>query len=381
MGADLVAIPAISSQYGGYLPEALDAVRKAADSGSIILTVCSGAFLAGAAGLLDGRPCTTHWMHADDLARMYPTAKVDRNVLFVDDGNLITSAGTAAGIDACLHLVRRELGSEVTNTIARRMVVPPQRDGGQRQYIDQPIPVRCSEGFAPHLDWVLSNLDKPADAVATLARRVNMSARTFARRFVEETGRTPMQWVTDQRVLYARRLLEETDLDIDQDCRPIRFRYRNAAAPPFPKDHRCDAVGLPPPVRCAGDVETRRDRLSRYRFATGRRCGLSPPRLTGYVASVQSNVSRRNVLKYAAAAPVFLGVPALAASLTAPGAGAAPGWQARSSSSIPGTTAPTTRRSTGRCPPAVAAQRNARPRERPPMPAIPSTPSTGKWYC
>jgi transcriptional regulator GlxA family with amidase domain len=153
-------------------------------------------------------------MHADELARRYPTAQVDRNVLFVDDGNLITSAGTAAGIDACLHLVRRELGSEVTNTIARRMVVPPQRDGGQRQYIDQPIPVRCSDGFAPHLDWILTNLDKP-HTVATLAKLANMSARTFARRFVEETGRTPMQWVTDQRVLYARRLLEESDLDID----------------------------------------------------------------------------------------------------------------------------------------------------------------------
>ena len=109
-------------------------------------------------------------MHADELARQYPTARVDRNVLFVDDGNLITSAGTAAGIDACLHLVRRELGSEVTNEIARRMVVPPQRDGGQRQYIDQPIPVRCSEGFAPHLDWILANLDKP-HTVATLAER------------------------------------------------------------------------------------------------------------------------------------------------------------------------------------------------------------------
>ncbi|MBX8689646.1 AraC family transcriptional regulator [Mycobacterium vulneris] len=212
-GADLVAIPAIGTS--DYLPEALDAVRAAADAGSIILTVCSGAFLAGAAGLLDGRPCTTHWMHADALARKYPTAKVDRNVLFVDDGNLITSAGTAAGIDACLHLVRRELGSEVTNKIARRMVVPPQRDGGQRQFIDQPIPVRCSEGFAPHLDWIMSNLDKP-HTVTTLARRSAMSTRTFARRFVEETGTTPMQWITDQRVLYARRLLEESDLDIDR---------------------------------------------------------------------------------------------------------------------------------------------------------------------
>ncbi|WP_137146552.1 helix-turn-helix domain-containing protein [Mycolicibacterium sp. CR10] len=211
-GVDLVAIPAIGGD--DYSPEALDAVRRAAASGSIILTVCSGAFVAGAAGLLDGRPCTTHWMHADKLAAMYPTAKVDRNVLFVDDGNLITSAGTAAGIDACLHLVRRELGSEVTNTIARRMVVPPQRDGGQRQYIEQPIPVRCSERFAPHLDWILANLDKP-HTVATLSRRAHMSARTFARRFVEETGRTPMQWVTDQRVLFARRLLEESTLDVD----------------------------------------------------------------------------------------------------------------------------------------------------------------------
>jgi transcriptional regulator GlxA family with amidase domain len=213
VGADLVAVPAIAGP--DYPPEALDALRAAAASGSIILTVCSGAFVVGAAGLLDGRKCTTHWMHADALADLHPTAEVDRNVLFVDDGNLITSAGTAAGIDACLHLVRRELGSEVTNIIARRMVVPPQRDGGQRQYIDQPIPVRCSEGFAPHLDWILVNLDKP-HSVATLAKRASMSARTFARRFVDETGRTPMQWVTDQRVLYARRLLEETDLDIDR---------------------------------------------------------------------------------------------------------------------------------------------------------------------
>ncbi|MCW2512262.1 MAG: AraC family transcriptional regulator [Mycobacterium sp.] len=213
VGADLVAIPAFTGS--DYPQEALDAIRAAAESGSTILTVCSGAFVAGAAGLLDGRRCTTHWMHADQLAALHPTADVDRNVLFVDDGNLITSAGTAAGIDACLHLVRREMGSEITNIIARRMVVPPQRDGGQRQYIDQPIPVRCSEGFAPHLDWILTNLDKP-HTVGTLAKRASMSARTFARRFVDETGRTPMQWVTDQRVLYARRLLEETDLDIDR---------------------------------------------------------------------------------------------------------------------------------------------------------------------
>ena len=222
-GADLVAVPAIHDPgTAGYPDAALAALRSAADAGAIILTVCSGAFVAGAAGLLDGRACTTHWMHADALALQFPTARVDRNVLFVDDGNLITSAGTAAGIDACLHLVRRELGSAATNVIARRMVVPPQRDGGQRQYIDQPIPVRYSEGFAPQLDWIVQNLDQ-AHSVASLAQRAGMSGRTFARRFVEETGATPMQWVSDQRVLYARRLLEETDLDIDRVADKVGF--------------------------------------------------------------------------------------------------------------------------------------------------------------
>ena len=219
-GADLVAVPAVYSDE--YPAAALDALRTAADNGATILTVCSGAFIAGAAGLLDGRPCTTHWRHAAELARRHPSAQVDRDVLFVDDGNLITSAGTAAGIDACLHLVRRELGSAVTNAIARRMVVPPQREGGQRQYIDQPIPVHCSESFAPHLDWILANLHR-GHTVASLARRANMSDRTFARRFVDETGTTPMSWVTDQRVLYARRLLEESGLDLDRVAEKVGF--------------------------------------------------------------------------------------------------------------------------------------------------------------
>ncbi len=135
-------------------------------------------------------------------------------MLFVDDGDLITSAGTAAGIDACLHLVRRELGSEITNRIARRMVVPPQRAGGQRQFIPQPVPDMVADGFGELCDWLIENIDQ-SHTVAELAARVHMSTRTFARKFTDRTGVTPMRWIIDQRVLRARRLLEETDLDID----------------------------------------------------------------------------------------------------------------------------------------------------------------------
>lgn len=240
IGVDVVAVPAVAGPPENYPAEALEALRAAHAAGSTVLTVCSGVFVAGAAGLLDGRRCTTHWMHADELASRYPTAIVDRNVLFVDDGDLVTSAGTAAGIDASLHLVRRELGSAVTNVIARRMVVPPQRDGGQRQYIEQPIPSRCSEGFAPQLDWILANLGAP-HTVATLAKRAGMSSRTFARRFVEETGTTPMQWVTDQRVLLARRMLEETDLDVEQIAKRVGL-----GTAPLLRHHFRRIVGVTP---------------------------------------------------------------------------------------------------------------------------------------
>lgn len=139
-------------------------------------------------------------MYTDTLARQYPTATVDRDVLFVDDGDLITSAGTAAGIDACLHLVRRELGSEITNRIARRMVVPPQRAGGQRQFIPQPVPDMVADGFGELCDWLIENIDQ-SHTVAELAARVHMSTRTFARKFTDQTGVTPMRWIIDQRVL------------------------------------------------------------------------------------------------------------------------------------------------------------------------------------
>jgi AraC family transcriptional regulator, transcriptional activator FtrA len=212
-GADLVAVPAarVREQYP---PAVLAALRQAHLDGSILLSVCSGAYLLGAAGLLDGRPCTTHWRYAADLAHRFPTARLDPAVLFVDDGDLVTSAGTAAGIDACLHLVRREVSSAAATAIARRMVVPPQRDGGQRQFIEQPLPPEA-DSLQPLLDEVLAEL--AADhTVASLARRARTSERTFARRFLAETGTTPHRWLTTQRVLHARELLESTALGVDE---------------------------------------------------------------------------------------------------------------------------------------------------------------------
>ncbi|GAA3229622.1 helix-turn-helix domain-containing protein [Pseudonocardia petroleophila] len=211
-GADLVAIAATHERE--FAPDVLDAVRAAAGAGATVLSVCSGSFVLGAAGLLDGRRCTTHWLHVDELRERFPRAIVDPDVLYVDDGDVITSAGTAAGIDACLHVVRRELGSAVVNTIARRMVVAPQRDGGQRQFVEQPIPECTADGLAPVLDWVLEHLDDE-HSVSDLARRARMSDRSFARRFVAETGTTPHRWLTLQRVLLAQRLLEDTTLGVD----------------------------------------------------------------------------------------------------------------------------------------------------------------------
>lgn len=211
-GADLVAVPA--TRLREFPEEALQALRDAEAAGAILLTVCSGVFVLAEAGLLDGRKVTAHWHSVDELRERYPTVEVDPDVLYVDDGNLITSAGTAAGIDACLHLVRRELGSAVVNGIARRMVVPPQREGGQRQFIDRPVPECSADSLGPLLDWMLTHLDVE-HTVADLAKRATMSERTFARRFVNETGTTPLRWLTRQRVLHARRLLEDTDLSVD----------------------------------------------------------------------------------------------------------------------------------------------------------------------
>jgi transcriptional regulator GlxA family with amidase domain len=212
-GADLIGVPAVSDDRldGGSFPlELLDALRDAVDAGSRVLSVCSGAYILGEAGLLDGRRCTVHWRHTRDLARRYPAAKVDPDVLYVDEDPVFTSAGTAAGIDACLYLVRKEQGSRVANGIARRMVVPPHRDGGQAQYIDHPVPVPGEGALASLLDWLLADLSRQV-SVPEMAARGHMSPRTFARRFAQETGTTPQRWLTGQRILLAQHLLEDTD--------------------------------------------------------------------------------------------------------------------------------------------------------------------------
>jgi transcriptional regulator GlxA family with amidase domain len=212
-GADLVIAPAFD--YSQPPTEAvMNVFRGAHERGAWVLSVCSGAFLLGEAGLLDGRACTTHWRHTDELRRRFPAATVDPDVLFVEDDRVITSAGTAAGIDACLHHVRCELGAGVATKIARRMVVPPQRDGGQRQFIDLPVPDCEAESLSPLLTWMREHLAEE-QPVRLLARRAAMSERTFARRFSAETGTTPGKWLLAQRLHHARLLLESSDLPVE----------------------------------------------------------------------------------------------------------------------------------------------------------------------
>jgi transcriptional regulator GlxA family with amidase domain len=193
----------------------IDALVRAHARGARLVSLCSGAFTLAATGLLDGRRATTHWMFAEELARKYPLIRVDPGVLYIDEGDIMTSAGTAAGIDLCLHIVRIDYGAEAANIAARRMVVPPHRDGGQAQFVRQPVPPPTpSDPFADTLVWAQEHLDG-AIAVEDLARRAAMSERTFARRFHEQHGTTPHQWLLRQRVAYAQRLLETTDLPVD----------------------------------------------------------------------------------------------------------------------------------------------------------------------
>jgi transcriptional regulator GlxA family with amidase domain len=215
--ADTVVIPAshdLGSAYEGTLPapiaEALDHIRP----GTRYVSICIASYVLAAAGLLDGRRATTHWWHADHFQAAYPQVQVDPNVLYVDEGDVLTSAGVAAGLDLCLHIVRRDHGAEVATRVAKRSVIPAWRDGGQAQFIDRPLPARSADSTAATRDWAAANLHEPL-TLTRLAGHANMSVRTFTRRFADETGTTPAQWLITQRVDHARRLLETTDRSVD----------------------------------------------------------------------------------------------------------------------------------------------------------------------
>ncbi|RII11781.1 HTH-type transcriptional regulator CdhR [Streptomyces sp. YIM 130001] len=216
--ADTVVIPA-SYELGpvftqGRLTDALESSLALVRPGTRMVSICTGGYVLAAAGLLDGRPATTHWASADHFQQLFPAVRVDADVLFIDDGDVLTSAGVAAGIDLCLHIVRRDHGSGIANDVARRTVVPPHRDGGQAQYIERPVPEPGITSTARARAWALSRLHEPL-SLRDLAARQSMSVRTFTRRFREEVGLSPGEWLTHQRVQRARHLLESTDLPIE----------------------------------------------------------------------------------------------------------------------------------------------------------------------
>jgi AraC family transcriptional regulator, transcriptional activator FtrA len=213
--ADTVIVPWTHDVDEPLPAELVDAVRAAHEAGARVASICTGAFVLAAAGLLDGRRATTHWMHAEALARRHPRVRVDPDVLYIDDGDVLTSAGKAAGLDLCLHLVRNDHGSAVANALARRLVVPPHRAGGQAQFIAAPVPTDADGGLGALLGWALERLDEPL-TVTDLAREARTSERTLTRQFRAATGTTPLQWLLTQRVHRARELLETTDHSVDQ---------------------------------------------------------------------------------------------------------------------------------------------------------------------
>jgi transcriptional regulator GlxA family with amidase domain len=234
--AGTIVVPAYAALFDPLSEPALEALHEAARNGARVISVCAGAFALAHAGLLDGRRATTHWGWAGELAARFPAVEVDPAALFVDEGQVMTSAGLSAGIDLALHVVRKDHGAAVGATAARRMVAPPHRDGGQAQFIERRGGDRVGT-LEETRRWAAERLGEPLD-VAAMARHAAVSPRTFARRFREETGTTPLQWLLSQRVLEARRLLEESDLPIDEiawragfgTAASLRDHFRRATA-------------------------------------------------------------------------------------------------------------------------------------------------------
>jgi len=215
--ADTVVVPGTQipgPRQEGTISAELSAALASMRPGARLVSICTGAFVLAAAGLLAGRPATTHWKYVEEFERLYPAVDLDEAVLFTDDGDLLTSAGLSAGVDLCLHLIRRDHGTEVANHVARHLVVPPWRDGGQAQFIERQLPERPEQSTAAARTWALDRLEEPI-RISELARAADMSVRTFTRRFREETGESPTAWLIRQRVWQAQRLLETTDLPVD----------------------------------------------------------------------------------------------------------------------------------------------------------------------
>jgi AraC family transcriptional activator FtrA len=212
--ADTVVVPGIEEPSAEQSAAALDALRDADARGARLISICTGAFPLAAAGVLDGRRVATHWRDAPAFRALYPDIEVDSEVLYVDDGRVLTSAGVAAGIDLCLHVVARDHGAAAANAIARRMVVAPHRGGGQAQFVERALPAANGDGLEATRAWMLEHLEQPL-TVAAMARHAARSERSFARHFRAETGTTPLRWLHEQRVVHARRLLEETDLPVE----------------------------------------------------------------------------------------------------------------------------------------------------------------------
>ena len=236
---DLIALPS-GPMDGPPSPMVLTAVRAAVDRGAYVLAVCTAAFTVAAAGVLDGLPCATHWRYAGELQRRFPRVLVNPDALYLQAGGVVTSAGTAAGIDACLHLVRAELGPAIASRIARRMVVAPHREGGQRQFIERPLLPEPGSSLAALLEWLDEHL-ADQHTVSSLARRAALSPRTLLRRFQAETGATPHAWLTSRRVARAQELLESSSLPVEEVARQVGL---GSAA--LLRHHFHAHVGVPP---------------------------------------------------------------------------------------------------------------------------------------
>ncbi|MGV9316345.1 GlxA family transcriptional regulator [Streptomyces sp. NPDC003691] len=219
--ADTVLVPGWHQESGGEVPRAVvEAVRAAHRRGARVVGICAGAFVLAAAGLLDGRRAATHWARAAELAVRFPRVQVDSAVLYVDHGDVATSAGSAAGVDVCLHLVRSDHGAAYAMRIARQMVMPPHREGCQLQYAELPTSGPVADSLAPLLEWVAGRLDRPV-SVAEMAIRSQVSPRTLTRRFTEQLGISPGRWLMDRRIAATRALLEETDLPVETIARRV----------------------------------------------------------------------------------------------------------------------------------------------------------------